>query len=152
MPRAVDDLDAWHLASLREFSDLNVLGLESFVERDIVQAVSAGPTQMKDFDCAVLLVAGKLDPLQRIGQAGSLGRHDDSFLCDGESRAGLRFAEAYSCGAQDSMVVWWKAREAPPGPVRRPHNRVLKAETRSGLRTRNPVVNDIRDLNSNCPQ
>jgi hypothetical protein len=66
MPRAVDDFDAWHLASLRELSDLNALSLESFVERDIVQAVNAGPTQMKDFDRAVLLVAGELDALQRI--------------------------------------------------------------------------------------
>ena len=66
MTRAVDDLDAWHMASLSELSDLNALGPESFVERDIVQAVNAGPTQMKDFDRAVLLAAGEFDLPQRI--------------------------------------------------------------------------------------
>jgi len=66
VPRAVDDLDAWYLTSLSELTDLNAVGLERFVERDIVQSVNAGPTQMKDFDRAVLLAAGEFDALQRI--------------------------------------------------------------------------------------
>src|SRR5947209_15571938 len=40
---------------------------------------------------------------------------DGSFLCAGGSRAGLQFAKAYSCGAQDSMVV---VRTRVPGSAR----------------------------------
>src|SRR5262249_40894054 len=106
MRRAVDELDSWHLAGLSELSDLDPPRLESLVQRDIVQAVNAGPTQMKDFDRALLLVADELEAHQRIEDAGSLSGHCASFLCAKVERARRKtpLVEGYSSSIPDSIV------------------------------------------------
>ena|SRR5437660_11842482 len=44
---------------------------------------------------------------------------------------------------EGGMGVVWKARHAHLDRFVAPHNRIFAAETRSGSRTRNPIVNDM---------